>query len=52
VAVNREPIGTAQEFYRHLSASAAVQETILHVMRDGHPLQVKLPALPRESGER
>lgn len=52
VAVNREPVGAAQEFYRHVSASAAVQETILHLIRDGRALQVKLPALPREAGER
>jgi len=49
VAVNREPIGSAQEFYRHLSAAAAVQGTTIHLVRGTDALEIELPALPRES---
>jgi len=48
VAVNREPIGSAQEFYRYLSASAAVQKTTLNLIRGRSVLEVTLPSLPRK----
>jgi Do/DeqQ family serine protease len=50
VAVNREPIGSAQEFYRFLSASAAVQKTTLNLVRGRSSLNITLPALPQEGG--
>jgi len=46
--VNRVRIGSAGEFYAHLAASAAVQSTTLHVIREGHQIQVDLPPLPRQ----
>lgn len=49
VAVNREPIGSAYEFYRQISAAAAVQGTTLTLVRGNEPIEVELPALPRQS---
>lgn len=46
-AVNNSRISGAREFFLHLSASAAVQDTNLVVIRDGKSLRVTLPALPR-----
>ena len=48
VAVNNTRIGSASEFFLHLAASAAVQTTGLHVIRDGKLITVNLPALPRQ----
>jgi serine protease Do len=48
VAVNNARIGSASEFFLHLAASAAVQTTGLHLIRDGKLVTVNLPALPRQ----
>ena len=45
-AVNRSRIGSANEFFLYLAASAAVQDTTLNVLRDGQPIQVNLPPVP------
>lgn len=47
IAVNTSRIGSASEFFLHLAASAAVQDTSLQVIRDGKALRITLPALPR-----
>jgi serine protease Do len=47
LAVNASRIGSASEFFLHLAASAAVQDTSLQVIRDGKALRITLPALPR-----
>ncbi len=47
IALNNSRIGSASEFFSYLAASAAVQETRLHVIREGQLVQVNLPALPR-----
>jgi len=49
VAVNRDPLDSAGDFYRHISAAAAVQATTLHMIRGSEANQVELPALPRDS---
>ncbi len=48
VAVNNARISGAAEFFLHLSASAAVQDTALTLYRDGKSLRAILPALPRK----
>ncbi len=48
VAVNNARITAASEFFLHLAASAAVQDTALLVIREGKSLRVTLPALPRK----
>jgi serine protease Do len=48
VAVNNSRISSASEFYLYLAASAAVQDTTLHVLRDGIVIRVNLPAVPRK----
>ncbi|MEI8038746.1 MAG: trypsin-like peptidase domain-containing protein [Verrucomicrobiota bacterium] len=48
LAVNNAPIGSANEFFLHLAASAAVQDTRLQLIRDGQALLVTLPALPHQ----
>jgi serine protease Do len=47
VAVNSARIGSASEFFLHLSSSAAVQDTQLMVVRGGRSGKVILPAVPR-----
>jgi serine protease Do len=47
IAVNNSQIGNANEFFLHLAASAAVQATSIHLIREGGPTRVTLPALPR-----
>lgn len=47
IAVNTTRISGASEFYLHLAASAAVQDTVLQLIRDGKPQRVTVPALPR-----
>jgi S1-C subfamily serine protease len=47
IAVNNARIGGANEFFLNLAASAAVQDTSLHLIREGQVLRVNLPALPR-----
>lgn len=46
--VNHSRISGANEFFLHLAASAAVQDTTLLVLRDGKTLRVTIPALPRK----
>ncbi len=48
LAVNNSRIGSANEFLLYLAASAAVQDTTLHLVRDGQAVRVTLPALPRQ----
>lgn len=48
VAVNNARVGSANEFYMNLAASAAVQTTTLYLVRDGKQLRVDLPAVPRQ----
>ena len=47
VAVNNSRIHSANEFFLHLAASAAVQDTSLQLVRDGRSARVTLPAVPR-----
>lgn len=44
LALNNFKISSATEFYLHLAPSAAVQATSLHIVREGKPLRVSLPA--------
>ncbi|MES2657082.1 MAG: trypsin-like peptidase domain-containing protein [Verrucomicrobiota bacterium] len=48
VTVNNSRIRDADEFSLYLAASAAVQDTILNVVRSGRVVRVVLPALPRQ----
>lgn len=48
VAVNNSRISSASEFFLYLAASAAVQDTTLHVLREGIVIRVNLPAIPRK----
>ena len=48
LAVNNSRISGASEFFLHLAASAAVQNTGLHLVREGKILSVSLPAIPRQ----
>jgi Do/DeqQ family serine protease len=48
LAVNNSRIGSASEFFLHLAASAAVQTTGLHLVREGKILTLSLPAIPRQ----
>jgi hypothetical protein len=43
--VNQSRVNEANEFLLQLTASAGVQDTSLHMMRDGQRLVVTLPAL-------
>ena len=45
IAVNQSRVNEANEFLLQLTASAGVQDTSLHMMRDGQRLVVTLPAL-------
>ncbi len=47
-AVNNTRIGGAGEFFLHLAASAAVQDTSLHLVRNGQVARVNVPAVPRD----
>jgi serine protease Do len=47
-AVNNSRIGGANEFFLHLAASAAVQDTSLHLVRESKVLRINLPAIPRQ----
>ena len=47
VAVNNSRINSAGEFFLMLTSSAAVQDTTLHVIREGRTARVTLPAMPR-----
>jgi serine protease Do len=46
--VNTARISGASEFFLHLSASAAVQDTTLTILREGRLISATLPALPRK----
>jgi serine protease Do len=46
-AVNNARINSASEFFLHLAASAAVQDTSLQIIRAGRSARVTLPAVPR-----
>jgi serine protease Do len=46
--VNESGLSNSNDFYLYLSASAAVQATSLHLLRDGQSLRVDLPVLPRK----
>ena len=48
LAVNNSRIDSAREFLLYLAASAAVQDTTLHVVRGGQAIRATLPALPRQ----
>jgi len=48
LGVNSARIGSANEFFLHLAASAAVQATTLQVIREGQEIRLDLPALPRQ----
>jgi len=48
LGVNHTQVDSAVDFYVNLAASAAVQPTKLHLLRDGSRLQVNLPPLPAE----
>lgn len=48
VALNNSPISTPNEFYLHLSASAAVQSTSLFIQRAGQPLRLNFPAVKED----
>lgn len=48
IAVNNARVSGAREFFLHLAASAAVQDTALIVIREGKTLRVNIPALPRK----
>ncbi len=47
-AVNESRISDSTQFYLYVSASAAVQVTSLHLVRQGQEVKVDLPVLPRE----
>jgi len=48
LAVNNSRVGSATEFFLTLATSAVVQDTTLHLIREGQAMRVNLPALPRE----
>ena len=47
IAINNARINSASEFFLNLAASAAVQDTALHVLREGGTARIVLPAVPR-----
>jgi serine protease Do len=47
IGVQNSRISGASEFFLYLAASAAVQETALHLLRDGQSMRVTIPAMPR-----
>jgi S1-C subfamily serine protease len=51
VALNDTQVNSAREFYLQVAASAAVQPTVIHFIRDGQVKQVEMPALPKKSDE-
>ena len=48
MAVNNSRISGANEFFLNLAASAAVQDTALHIVRGGKMVRVTVPAIPRK----
>jgi serine protease Do len=47
IAVDNARVSGAMEFFHYLASSAAVQDTVLLLIREGKSLRVTLPALPR-----
>lgn len=47
IGVQNSRISGASEFFLYLAASAAVQETAIHLLRDGQLMRVTIPAIPR-----
>ena len=47
IAVQNSRISGASEFFLHLAASAAVQDTAILLLRDGQSIRTTIPALPR-----
>ncbi|MES2982363.1 MAG: trypsin-like peptidase domain-containing protein [Verrucomicrobiota bacterium] len=45
IAVNNSQINNSNEFYTQLAASIPLQETIIHLIREGQPQRVILPKL-------
>jgi len=48
LGVNNARVGGAREFFMYLAASVAVQDTTLHLIREGKSLRVSIPALRTE----
>jgi Do/DeqQ family serine protease len=48
IAVNNTRFDGVREFFLHLAASAAVQDTSLQLIREGKIISVNLPAIPRK----
>jgi len=51
VALNQSQVSSALEFYRKVAASAAVQPTTIHFIRDGQVQQVEMPPLPKKEDD-
>ena len=47
LAIHTSRVSGASEFFLHLAASVAVQDTTVHLIREGKSVRVVLPALPR-----
>jgi serine protease Do len=47
IAINNSRTNSASEFFLNLAASAAVQDTTLHVLRESGSVRIVLPAVPR-----
>lgn len=45
IAVNNAQVTNSSEFYLELAASVPLQQTIIHLIREGQPMRVKLPKL-------
>ncbi|MBK1826683.1 trypsin-like peptidase domain-containing protein [Haloferula rosea] len=50
VSVNRTPVTNVEAFNLQLAASAAAQVTALELLRDGRPVRVLIPPVPRQQG--
>ena len=48
VTINQIPISGLEDFTSHLAASAAVQDTVMNIVRGGQLMRLILPAVPRE----
>lgn len=45
IGINNSQITNSNEFYMQLAASVPLQETIIHLIRNGQPMRVTLPKL-------
>lgn len=45
IALNNAQINNSNEFYKQVAASVPLQDTIIHLIREGQPLRVILPKL-------